>query len=374
MIINRRALSTALGLLLPFTSHNTPILSNFLIQEAGGGITITAFNLVDQVRIFIEATDVVIPSDGLAVPAKLLAELVAETPDGDLNLKIEENEQESGKIHITAETSTFILPWQSGIDFPSPTPVNGEIFCVTIPAGAIIAPLAAVVYAASRDETKQILTGVYAEENLGGFAATDGHRLAYYKPSNHSAVDVPNMVIPQSAIKSLHKVIGNPSTLLTLSIYDGSFQIRAGNIELTSRVLNGAYPNYQMLIPSKFAATVRIDRLELLNAIKPAAVMLKNAGATQVITLRFTPTPSESCDDLVVQSSTDLGSTRQSVRCGIEGEVPEEPYGLNSQYLSDALKNLPGDYLTIHLNTPSQPVIIKNEKEQLALLMPMIVR
>jgi DNA polymerase-3 subunit beta len=229
--------------------------------------------------------------------------------------------------------------------------------------------LKGALFAASTDETKQVLTGVHlagTQDSLE-FAATDGHRLAVVETTLQPQTDEegepeesPNLeglegfqaTIPARALREVERMLANRSATDTIALYVDEAQVvfELGEQRLTVRKLDGAYPAYQQLIPRQFSRSISLERKRFLSSLERVSVLADQKNNL----VKCTFDGEEEQVSLSVEAQ-DLGSAKESMPAEITGESGEIAF--NVKYLMDGLKALPAKEIKIQLNQGNQPVI-----------------
>ncbi len=348
------------------TRPTHPVLANIKIEAESNPdlIRLTGFDLSLGIQTTFNAQ--VEEAGVLTLPAKLLTDIVAKLPSGEITL-----DDESGEnlVAITSVSGRYQVRGMSAEEFPElPSIEGGETDRLS--AHAFIDGLKGSLVACSQDETKQILTGVYlkVEPERLEFAATDGHRLGIvevYPEQPEPTEDEPagavekiastgsfEVTVPAKALRELEKMLGTgqEGDSLGLQLEQGQVVFGWGDRKLTTRTLEGKYPDYRLLIPKQFQRQITIDRKQLLAALERIAVL-----ADQSNLVKFSIDSAKMSIDLSVESQ-DRGSGRESLDAQISGE--DLDIAFNIKYLMDGLKTLPTQEITINLNGPLEPVIL----------------
>jgi DNA polymerase-3 subunit beta len=351
-----------------------PVLGNVLLvaDERQGRVSVTAFDL--QLGIYSSFSAEVSQEGKVALPAKLLNDIVSRLPEGDITLIAEEDSADPDSRLATLESASgrFQVRGMSAVEFPD-LPRVETVETLKLPIAAVLSGLRGSLFAASTDETKQILTGIHLSGSADSleFAATDGHRLAVVEtqcqPSEGFA-----LTIPARALRELERMLAlHPETDdLALAVDESQVIFELPDKRLTSRKLEGAYPAYQQLIPAQFARTVTVERKRLLSSLERVAVLADQRNHLVKFTLE-----GEQGQLILSVEAQDLGSAKESMPANITGESGEIAF--NVKYLLDGLKALPSSDIEIQLNEGTQPVILTplGEAKMIYLVMPVqIVR
>lgn len=335
-----------------------PVLANIKIEVTSNPdlIRLTGFDLSlgIQTSFIAQVTD----EGTLTLPAKLLNDIVAKLPSGEITLDDEAGEN---LVTITSASGRYQVRGMSAEEFPElPSIEDGETNQLS--AVAFIDGLKGSLVACSQDETKQILTGVYLKVNADRleFAATDGHRLGIVEvypadtevPSSSIDGGAFEVTVPAKALRELDKMLGNrhDGDKLELQLEQGQVVFAWGDQKLTTRTLEGKYPDYRLLIPKQFQRQITLDRKQLLSALERIAVL-----ADQSNLVKFSIDSSGQSIALSVEAQ-DRGSGRESLVAQISGA--DLDIAFNVKYLMDGLKTLPTQEITISLNGPLEPVIL----------------
>jgi DNA polymerase-3 subunit beta len=369
LVCNQQDLSNNLSLVSrAVPSRPThPVLANVKLaasdNDEGGTVTLTGFDLSLGIQSSFSAQ--VAEAGILTLPAKLLNDIVSKLPSG--NLTLESNEDEN-LVTITSGSGRYQVRGMSAEEFPElPLIDDGE--AKQLPANALIDGLKGSLVACSQDETKQILTGVYlkVKSDCLEFAATDGHRLgivevvreAWALPDRgddrvgtDSGEVLFEVTVPAKALRELEKMISSrqEGDNLALHLEQGQVVFDWKNQKLTTRTLEGKYPDYRLLIPRQFQRQITIDRKQLLSALEIVAVL-----ADQTNLVKFTIDEGNQRISLSAEAQ-ERGSGEESLPAQISGTDLEIAF--NVKYLLDGLKTLTSQEMTINLNGPLEPVIL----------------
>jgi DNA polymerase III subunit beta len=349
------------------TRPTHPVLANIKLEASTNPDTIqlTGFDLSLGIQTNFSAQ--VAAAGILTLPAKLLNDIVAKLPSGEITLDDEAGEN---LVTITSVSGRYQVRGMSAEEFPElPSIEQGETNQLS--ATAFIDGLKGSLVACSQDESKQVLTGVYlkVEPERLEFAATDGHRLGIvevYPNDADSAADgesqaesvaSPSMgsfevTVPAKALRELEKMLGSgqDEDRLGLQLEQGQVVFGWGDRKLTTRTLEGKYPDYRLLIPKQFQRQITLDRKQLLSALERIAVL-----ADQTNLVKFSIDSASQSIALSVESQ-DRGSGRESLAGQVSGA--DLDIAFNIKYLMDGLKTLLTQEITISLNGPLEPVIL----------------
>lgn len=364
-----------------------PILGNVLLTADASHhqIQLTAFDLSLGIRTSFPAQ--VLEGGQLTLPAKLLNDIVSRLPDGEVTLDCPQEALSQGDAQatLTAATGRFQLRGMGAEEFPElPTIQDGKK--LMLPAIALSEGLSGVLFAASADETKQVLTGVHLnhKQNCLEFAATDGHRLALVETSDQNpgeeeeegklpppALEDFALTVPARALRELERMLNtaNEADLIALYLDEGQVIFEVNHQRLTSRKLEGAYPAYHQLIPRQFNRKVTLERRSLISSIERVAVLADQKNNI----VKFRLNGADQKLHLSVESQ-DVGSGEEALPAQITGADLEIAF--NVKYLTDGLKAIPGNEIQMQLNENNQPVIFTplGVLQMTYLIMPVQIR
>ncbi len=348
-----------------------PVLSNVLLEadEDSGVVNLTGFDLSLGIRTSLNAQ--IEEGGSITIPAKLINDIVSRLPEGEITLSQPDDEDEiEAMLEIISASGKFQVRGIGAEEYPElPVIKDGET--LTLPIEALAEGLKGAAFAASTDDSKQVLTGVHligSKDSLE-FAATDGHRLSVVQTSTEITHDkaeegekqeeteIINLTdfeatIPARALRELEKMLStNPSNeKLILHVNESQVVFELGRQRLTSRKLEGAYPNYRQLIPRDFKRQMTVNRKRLINALELVAVLADQKNNL----VKFTIDREEEQLSLSIDAQ-DIGKATQSLPAEVTGDSME--IGFNVKYLMDGLKALPAEEIVMHLNEANQPVI-----------------
>jgi DNA polymerase-3 subunit beta len=341
-----------------------PILGNVLLiaDSKTQKISLRGFDLSLGIQTSFPAQ--VAEGGAIALPAKLLNDIVSRLSEGEITLSHEDSDLEAEEGSLTTLTSVsgyYQLRSLNAEEFPDlPSVDAGE--ALTLPIAALIEGLRATLFAASTEESKQVLTGIHlSQPQTSGleFAATDGHRLAVVQTTPDEGEEGETepetefaVTIPARALRELERLLGmrNSDETLSLKFDEAQVVFEIGDQRLTSRKLEGAYPAYQQLIPSQFSIQMAVERKLLISCLERVSVLADQKNNVVKFELN-----SDNQQLSLSVDSADFGSAVESIPVQISGDSIEVAF--NVKYLMDGLKALPASEIQMQLNTPMQPII-----------------
>jgi len=338
-----------------------PILANvLLVADADfGQLQLTGFDLNLGMQTSISAS--IETSGATTVPARLFGEIISRLPN-DAAITLAGDEQ----LVITTTSGSYRVATQAADDFPDlPT---ADAAPLQLPAADLIRGLKATLFASSSDESKQLLTGVHL--TIGSattFAATDGHRLAVLKITRGGGADT-ELTVPARSLRELERMVAATGVeAVSIAAASGQILFRCGDRLLTSRSLDGAYPNYGQLIPATFNRSIVVDRKALQGALERVAVLADQHN--NVVKLKADP---ERGELLITADAQDVGSGAEQLAAEVSGE--EVTIAFNVRYVLDGLKAMSTEEVAIKANAATTPVVISGDPGYTYLVMPVQVR
>jgi DNA polymerase III subunit beta len=356
-----------------------PVLANVLLNanEETQQVSLTGFDLSLGVQTSFKVQ--VEEGGTLTLPAKLLGDIVSRLPDGEIVL----DGGDETLVTLTCAAGRYQVRGMGAEEYPElPTLVDGSV--AYLPVEALLEGLRGSLFSTSADETKQVLTGVHIAVDEDGmeFAATDGHRLAVVEttnlqPEGEAAESQKNhkgkfdVTVPGKALRELERMIQSNASAEPIAIrFDqGQLIVEWSNQRLTSRLLEGQYPNYRQLIPKQFSRQMTCDRRLLTSALERIAVLADQKNSI----VKFTLTTADQ-EIILSVDAQDVGSGREAIPAQISGDDLEIAF--NVKYLLEGLKALSTAEVQMQFNTATSPSILTplGGMKMTYLVMPVQVR
>ena len=329
------------------TRNTLPILSNVLVKTIGNRLSLTATNLDIAIVHFVGAK--VSEEGAITVPARLMQDFVSSLPGGVIELELT-----STKLKVTTDKYNSVVNGIIADDFPvMPTISDGKTW--KIDSNTFKKGLQQTVFAASGDEARQVLTGVFIHTKNDKLfvAATDSFRLAEKELGKNSQQIA--ILVPASAMQELLRVTSDHEGEITITHNEQQVLFQVGDIELTARLVDGSYPDYQKLIPSTFKSSIQLKKADLVNITKVSNLFARESAGSVTIELN------EKSNNLSIHSvASQLGENTAIAEGKVEGS---DSITLNSRYLLDALGVLSGDEVYFGFNGKLEPTILKDPKD-----------
>lgn len=371
-----------------------PVLANVLLiaDAATQRVSLTAFDLSLGIRTSFPAH--VETGGEITLPAKLLNDIVSRLPEGEIGLADEAgnadtSSSESGDVLLATLTSSsgrYQMRGMSAAEFPElPVIEDGEV--AYLPIEALVEGLQGSLFATSADETKQILTGVHVtlQQDSLEFAATDGHRLAVVQTTGETSeartngaqsgsaiADTElNVTIPAKTLRELERMVGmrQAQDAVALHLNPSQAVFEWADQRLTSRLLEGQYPNYRQLIPRQFSRQMTVERRLFLGALERIAVLADQKNNVVKLSLDM-----EQQEVALSVDAQDVGNGREVIPAQVSGESLDVAF--NVKYLMDGLKALNTSEIQMQLNSATTPVVLTplGSVKMTYLVMPVQIR
>lgn len=344
--VTQENLSKALSATSRVASHKTqlPILSNILLRTDNNRLLVAATNLEIATTQHIGAK--IAKPGSITIPAKLVAEFVASLPKGPVELKVKDDH-----LHIAAGGFNSVINGIASDDFPElPTIDETSSVQYSISTDDFKQAVSQTILTASSDSTRPVLTGVYWHSHEGHLylAATDGYRLSE-KRLVETKSDVA-AIIPTSSLQEVLRTITDETSEVELLFDETQVRFRAGDSEVTSRLIDGNFPDYRQLIPKTSETSIVIDKAEFVRITKIAGLFARESGGS--VTLSADKEKSA----LAIHSiASQLGenTSESTAEITADGQVT-----LNSRYLADALSVVTGDKVEFRFSGKLSPCVL----------------
>ncbi len=332
------------------------VLSGLLLRGEAGELALAATDMELSLRSSLTAD--VSEEGSVVVPGRLLVELARLLPESDVEI---EHRSGEGVVSITCGSASYQLHTYSAEDFPRlPEAEAAEMFA--IPREAFLSTIARVGRSASRDESRPVLTGILTRFGEGKLtmAATDSYRLAVKESPLEQSVPDLEAIVPARALAELAR-IATDGDEIQLSLQENHVIFATGDIWMTTRRIDGQFPDYKQLVPDEFEHVVAVSRAELLDVVRRVAVM---AQRNSPLRLSFAE------GQLTVSARTqDVGEASESMPVSYSGELLE--IGFNAEFLRDGIESIEADEIELKLISPLRPGVIQAESDEfLYLIMP----
>jgi DNA polymerase-3 subunit beta len=354
----REELTRALGIVSRGVSTRTTvqILAGILLRASEGKLELAATDMELSLRTSLEAQ---IETEGsVVVPGRLLLELARLLPEAEVAF---EHKFEEAVVEVRSGSATYRLHTYNAEDFPR-LPEAEAAERHEVDRETLLETVARVSRSASRDESRPVLTGVLMRFEPGKLvmAATDSYRLSVKETPTEGAVPELEAIVPARALAELAR-IAQAGEQIELGVHENQVVFSTGDALLTTRRIDGQFPNYKQLVPDTFDHELPLPREELLDVVRRVSVM---AQRNSPLRLRFAD------GELAVSAQTpDVGEARESLPAAYTGEPLE--IGFNAEFLRDGVDSVAGEQLRMKLISPLRPAVLQGEADDfLYLIMP----
>lgn len=370
LTIERTALLKALSHVQSVVERrNTiPILNNVLIEARGEKMALTA---TDMDLTIVELTPAAVSQPGAAtVQAHMLYDIVRKLPEGSqVQMDLA---GDGGQVSVKAGRSRFALQTLPKEDFP--TSAAGDLpHKFPLAAADLRGLIDRTKFAISNEETRYYLNGIYLHAHTAGkqtalrSVATDGHRLARFEmPLPEGAEKIPGVIIPRKMVTELRKLLEESEGVVEVSLSDSRIRFAFDDVILTSKLIDGSFPDYQRVIPTGNDKVMEVDRREFRDAVDRVSTISSEKSRAVKLSLKA---------GLVTVSavSAENGSAVEELEVKYDGQPLE--VGFNSRYLLDVAEEIDGDGLQMVLADAVAPTLVRDLADSSALyvLMPMRV-
>lgn len=348
--------------------NTIPILANVSLRAEGNMLHFKATDLDIEVTESAPA-EVAIPGSTTA-PAHTLHDIVRKLPDGaqiELTLR-----NDDGRMALTAGPSRFLLACLPADDFPD-LGLSGMSHHFEIAAHALAALIEKTRFAISTEETRYYLNGIYlhATDTPEGprlrAVATDGHRLARMDVDlPEGGRGIPGVIVPRKTVYEVAKLITDHTETVAIDLSANKIRFTAGNVVLTSKLIDGTFPDYQRVIPQGNDKALQVENASFKQAVDRVSTLSSEKGRAVKLNIAN--------DRLTLSvNNPESGSATEELVAEYRGQPME--IGFNARYLLDIASQFEGDRAVFKLSDASAPTVIQDEKDQAALyvLMPMRV-
>ena len=326
------------------TRGTVQVLSGILLRVEAGTITLAATDMEVSLRTTLDARA---EGDGaVVIPGKPFAELARLLPETDVTL---EYKPEEGTVQIVSGSYNSRLHVFNAEDFPRLPAVDAQLHAID--REALLETIDRVAKSASRDESRPVLTGILVRFEAGKLVmvATDSYRLSVKETPLGEAAPELEAIIPARALTELSRLSGSGDTI-DLGVHENHVVFGTGDAWLTTRRIDGQFPNYRQLLPEAFEVELTLPKSEFADVVRRASVLaLRNSP----LRLRLAE------GELTVSAQTqDVGETQETMPAAYSGE--EFLIGFNAEFLRDGIDSIVGDDVKLKLINPLRPAILED--------------
>ena len=359
------------------TRATLPVTQNVLLIVDQSMLKLSATNLEVAITTWTGAK---IEEEGaITVPARLLTEFVSSLPNDTIDLEIQPG---SGVLQLSCGRSKATIHGTDASEFP-PIPTVDDGVSAQVDPLVLKAAIARVAFAAATEESRPVLTGVELklEGDRFSLAAADGFRLAVHHGALQSPVDSEiKVIIPARTLNELNRLLGDQEEPVDIMMTPAKGQVMfriqgRETVEVVSQLLQGAFPNYEQLIPDRHDTRAILDLPALLRAVRTAAIFARDGS--NIIRLELVPSNGGGGSGKVIISakSEEVGDNRDEVDAdaieGAEGKI-----AFNSRYLLDVLTVLEKGKVALETTSSSSPGVFRptDSEDYVHVVMPMFVQ
>src|SRR5262245_38552049 len=338
------------------TRTSVQILSGILLEARDSELRLAATDMELSLRASLPAQ---LDGDGaIVLPGKTLADIARLLPADEVVI---EHRPTESVVHLTSGSAAYTLHTYNPEDFPR-LPELDVVPTFSVDRESLLETIGRVARAASRDESRPVLTGILVQFSGGKIvmAATDSYRLAV----KETALDGTSMeleaIVPARALQELAR-IATSGDEVEMGVHENQVIFSTSGVWLTTRRIDGQFPNYRQLLPETFEHELTLPRGELLDMVRRAAVMIQRATPLQ---MRFAEG-----EVTLIARTHDVGESKESMPAPFNGDPLE--IGFNADFLRDGLESIEGDDVRVKLISPLRPAVIQGESDDFTyLVMP----
>jgi DNA polymerase-3 subunit beta len=338
------------------TRTSVQILSGILLEASGSELRLAATDMELSLRATVAAQ---VEGDGaIVLPGRTLLDIARLLPNDEVAI---EHKPTESVVHVTSGSASYTLNAFNPEDFPR-LPEMDAVSTFSVERESLLATIGRVARAASKDESRPVLTGVLVQFTAGKIvmAATDSYRLAVKETALEGSIPELEAIVPGRALQELARIAGSGDEI-QIGVHENQVLFIADGIWLTTRRIDGQFPNYRQLLPESFEYELTLPRTELLDVVRRASVMIQRSTPLQ---LRFAE------GELTVIARThEVGESKESMPVGFAGDTLE--IGFNADFLREGLESIAGDDVRVKLISPLRPAVLQGEGDDFTyLVMP----
>lgn len=339
-----------------------PVLSNILIEALDNKLKISATDLDISMTVSLECK--VTKKGGICIPAKILFDIFKELPESEIGF-----ESNNSRLEIKFPNGSYKISTVPADDFPQLPTVNTKKE-IRISGSELVEMIKKTTFACSDDDTRPALNGVLwqTKGERMQMVATDGHRLAKTSVVNKKLKGMyDDVIIPPKVLNLIPKFAGENEDEIGIIFGDNSIIFNLGSMVLTSRLIEGPYPNFEQVIPSENDKKLIISRDDLSGAVRRVSI-LSNSLTHQV---KFSI--KDNTLTLTTANADVGGEGKETLSCDFKGDAIE--MGYNAAYVSDILQKMDATEVIVELSSTVSAGVVypadKPKEDFLCLIMPL---
>src|SRR5438034_649500 len=356
--VSREELSQKLGVVSRGVSTRTAVLvlGGIQLRAEAGRLHLAATDMELSLRASLDCS---VEDEGeVVVPGRLLLDIARSLPNGDVTI---EHRPDEAVVVVTAGSANYRLHTYSAEDFPRLPDVEATPLH-SVDRDVLVETVSRVGRSASRDESRPVLTGILVRFEPGKIvmAATDSYRLAVKETPVSGSLPELEAIIPARALQELSRLAAGADEI-QLGLQENHVVFGAEGAWLTTRRIDGQFPNYRQLLPEQFEHELQLPREELLDVVRRVSLM---AQRNSPLRLRFAD------GELTVSAQTpDVGQARESLPAPYNADAME--IGFNAEFLRDGLDSVDSQTIKFKLISPLRPAVLEGESDDYVyLIMP----
>ncbi len=361
------------------TKTTLPVLNNILLATDGSGesgrLKLAATNLEISISVWVPAQ---VQAEGeVTVPARLLSEFASSLGSQGKDSTVQLNlDPQTLSLFVQGGRYEANIKGIAAEDFPSLPSVTNVGNSVKMESGILKEVISQVAFAASTDETRPVLTGIFA--NFQGdkvtMAAADSFRLAVRTASlAGEASNAFSVLLPARAMVELGRILTDDESIVEISVTANKSQalFKTEGVNFTSSLIEGNFPNYQQIIPKAYTTRAVLETSSLNQAVKTAGIFAKDSGGNIV---RLSIVPGEDTTPgslLMTANAAEVGDNRNEIDASVDGQAAQIAF--NAKYMTDVLNVITTGQVALELQTPSNPGVVKpvGKDDYVHVIMPM---
>ena len=326
------------------TNNTLPILDNFLFDIKESDLIITSSDLETSLssKILIESSINV----KIAVPAKLLIDILKSLPDQPLTFSINDN-----ILEINSNNGKYALSYMDGDEFPKSLIIE-DAKEISFSSKILLNIINSTIFASGNDDLRPVMSGVFFQmsNDKSCFVATDAHKLVKYERNDIKSDNAVEFIVPNKPLNILKSILPDKEEDVRVLYNNANAIFSFSTFTMICRLIDGKFPNYEAVIPKENPNVLEIDRLQLLNSTKRASIF-SSKTTNQV---KF-----EIKGNLLKISAEDLdfnNKAEETLECNYNGD--DIAIGFNSRFIVEMLNNLSSELIQIELSSPNRAGLI----------------
>lgn len=347
-------------------SNTLAILDNFLFELDKNSLKVTASDLETTIS---GKLDVECDSKGsIAVPARLLQDILKSFPEQPLTFIVEEN----NTIEISSNHGKYALAYADGAEFPKAIEITNPS-STSIQSDILATAISKTIFASGNDDLRPVMSGVFfqfSSESLT-FVATDAHKLVKYIREDLKASETAEFIMPKKPLNLMKSILAGSEEQVVIEYNESNAKFIFDNTELVCRLIDGKYPNYEAVIPKENPNKLTIERSQFLSSVRRVSIFSNKT--THQIRLKIAGAElNVSAEDIDYSNKAE-----ERLTCSYQGD--DMQIGFNSRFLTEMLANLTCDEVSLEMSLPNRagiltPVDGLDEGEQIMMLvMPVML-